>query len=521
MKKLSLGIQDFAAFKASNLIYVDKTRLIHRLIEDGSYYFLSRPRRFGKSLLVSTMEELFSGNKELFEDCWIYDQWDWEKKYPVINISFSQINYRKHGLEKALDHYLLKLAEEHDIQLQSSSYGDRFLELIETLGKETPVAVFIDEYDKPIIDYLEKTRLKQAEENREILKTLYAGIKDQGRYLRFFFMTGVSKFSKVSIFSDLNHLTDITVSRHFANISGYTSAEIQQFYPEHLTGLSREFACSEAEIMEEITLWYNGYSWDGRTFVFNPYSVISLFFHQMFKNFWFETGSPTFLMKKMKEADTKIHEPINREVNENTFIKYDIDHLNTTAIMFQTGYLTIKNADWRKNTYRLDFPNKEVRDSFLNFAVEHYADSSPDEMSYIVELLLEALARNEMERFLTALQALFSSITVKQLDKVKEYEGFYHSVIYIVLKLLGIQIQCEVQSSFGSTDAVIMTEEYIYVLEFKMGTAASALEQIKQKKYHAPYLADKRDLVLVGFGFDKAERNLTDVLVEQVAAPST
>ncbi|RWX51744.1 PD-(D/E)XK nuclease superfamily protein [Candidatus Electrothrix marina] len=521
MKKLGLGVQEFSKFKKNNLIYVDKTELIHRLIDDGSYYFLSRPRRFGKSLLVSTMEELFSGNKESFEHCWIYDQWDWEKKYPVITLSFSKIAYQEQGLKKALERLLCREAAKHGIQLESTNYSDQFLELIETLGNKIPVVVLIDEYDKPIIDYLEQSQLGQAQENRKILKTLYAGIKDQDRYLRFFFMTGVSKFSKVSIFSDLNHLTDITISRHFSGISGYTKAEIQQFYPDYLTALSREFACSEAEIMEDVTQWYNGYSWDGRTFVFNPYSIISLFFHQMFKNFWFETGSPTFLIKKIKEADTKIHEPINREVNENTFIKYDIDHLNTTAIMFQAGYLTIKDADWRKNTYRLDFPNKEVRDSFLNFAVEHYADSSPDEMSYITELLLEALACNEMERFLTALQALFSSITVKQLDKVKEYEGFYHSVIYIVLRLLGIKIQCEVQSSFGSTDAVIMNEEYIYVLEFKMGTAASALEQIKQRKYHAPYLADKRELVLVGFGFDKTERNLTEVLVEQVVAPSS
>ncbi|MCI5163320.1 MAG: hypothetical protein D3917_15130 [Candidatus Electrothrix sp. AX5] len=471
--------------------------------------------------MVNTMEELFSGNKELFKGCWIYDQWDWEKKYPVITISFSRINYRKHGLEKALDLYLLKLAEEHGIQLKSPSYGDRFLELIETLGKETPAVVLIDEYDKPIIDYLEQTRFGQAQENREILKTLYAGIKDLGRYLRFFFMTGVSKFSKVSIFSDLNHLTDITLIRHFAAITGYSATEIRTYYGAYLQALADEFSLSQDEIMKQMAQWYNGYSWDGNTFLFNPYSVLRLFYEQEFKNFWFETGSPTFLIKKLKEGGKKINESINKEVKETAFNKYDIDHLNITAIMFQTGYLTIKKKDKRCGEYLLEFPNKEVRDSFLNFAVEHYADSSPDEMSYIVDLLLEALARNEMERFLPALQALFSSITVKQLDKVKEYEGFYHSVIYIVLKLLGIQIQCEVQSSFGSTDAVIMTEEYIYVLEFKMGTAASALEQIKQRKYHAPYLADQRDLVLVGFGFDKAQRNLTEVLVEQIAAPSS
>ncbi|MCI5145751.1 MAG: AAA family ATPase [Candidatus Electrothrix sp. AR3] len=520
MKKLGLGIQELSKFKKNDLIYVDKTELIHRLIDDGSYYFLSRPRRFGKSLLVNTLRNIFSGDKSLFEGCWIYDKWDWNKKYPVIKISFAEIEYRTLGLEKALELFFTEQAAQYNIIFRSESYSGKFLELIKELGKETPVAVLIDEYDKPIIDYLEQSNFSQAQENREILKTLYAGIKDQDRYLRFFFMTGVSKFSKVSIFSDLNHLTDITLIRHFAAITGYSATEIRTYYGDYLQALADEFSLSQDEIMEQMAQWYNGYSWDGNTFLFNPYSVLRLFYEQEFKNFWFETGSPTFLIKKLKEGGKKINESINKEVKETAFNKYDIDHLNITAIMFQTGYLTIKKKDRRCGEYLLEFPNKEVRDSFLNFAVEHYADSSSDEMSYIVELLLEALARNEMEHFLSALQALFSSITVKQLDKIKEYEGFYHSVIYIVLKMLGIQIQCEVQSSFGSTDAVIMTEEYIYVLEFKMGTAVSALEQIKQKKYHAPYLVDKRDLVLVGFGFDKAERNLTDVLVEQVAAPS-
>ena len=516
MKKLSLGIQDFAAFNANKLIYVDKTRLIHRLIDDGSYYFLSRPRRFGKSLLVSTMQELFSGNKELFKDCWIYDQWDWEKKYPVIRISFAEIDYRSLGLEKALELFLTDQAEQHNVRLTSTSYGGQFLELIKEVGKETPVAVFIDEYDKPIIDYLEHTHFEQALENREILKTLYAGIKDQGKYLRFFFMTGVSKFSKVSIFSDLNHLTDITLIRHFSAITGYTEAEIKTYYSAYLQALADELGLSQDDTMQQVARWYNGYSWDGSTFLFNPYSVLRLLYEQEFKNFWFETGTPTFLINRLKEGGKKINESINKAVKESAFNKYDIDNINITAIMFQTGYLTIKKADRSYGEYLLEFPNKEVRDSFLDFAVEHYADSSRDEMSYIVEMLLEALALNEMERFLKPLQALFSSITVKQLDKVKEYEGFYHSIIYIVLKLLGIQIRCEVQSHFGSTDAVIKTEKYIYVVEFKMGTAASAVKQIKQRKYHAPYLADKRELVLVGFGFDKAERNLTDVLVEQV-----
>jgi len=516
MKKLGLGIQKLAEFKARNLIYVDKTELIYKLIDDGKYYFFSRPRRFGKSLLVDTIQELFSANKALFEGCWVYDKWDWDKKYPVIKLSFAEMSYRENGLKKALELYLLKLADEHGIQLEAPSYGGQFLELIETLGKETPVVVLIDEYDKPIIDYLEKSAMKQALENREILKTLYAGVKDQGEYLRFFFMTGVSKFSKVSIFSDLNHLTDITLSKHFANIVGYSEAEIKKYYAFYLSSLSQELEQPESEMLQEIAYWYDGYSWDGKTFVFNPYSIISLFYQQEFGNFWFETGTPTFLIKKLKETNKRINGSINKLVKASTFNKYDVDNINITAIMFQTGYLTIKKYDRKTRRYLLEFPNEEVREAFLDFAVKHYANSTPGEMESVVDTLLEALAHTDMHSFFTALQALFSSITVKQLDKVKEYEGFYHSIIYIVLKIVGIHITCEVQSHFGTTDAVIKTDTTIYVLEFKMGSAQSAIDQINKKQYYAPYLADNRDVLIVGFGFNKAHRNLEDYLVEKL-----
>jgi hypothetical protein len=516
MKKLGLGIQELSKFREKNLIYVDKTKLIHKLIDEGDYYFLSRPRRFGKSLLVSTICALFSCEKSLFKDCWIYDRWNWEKKRPVIKISFSKINYREDGLKKALERALSKQAEIHGIELKTASYGDQFLELIETLGRETPVAVLIDEYDKPIIDYLEKSEFEKARDNREILKTFYAGVKDQDKYIRFFFITGVSKFSRVSIFSDLNHLTDITISRHFPDITGYTETEIKKYYSHYLKKLSKELQLSESETIKEIARWYDGYSWDGKTFVFNPYSIISLFYHEAFRNFWFETGTPTFLIKKMKEVGNKFNQSINKEVDESAFNKYDIDNINITAIMFQTGYLTIKKADYMQNKYSIDFPNKEVRDSFLNFAVENYADTSQDEMEYIVDILLDAVNQNNMKDFFSALQSLFSSISVKQLEKVKEYEGFYHSIIYIVLKIVGIKIECEIQSSFGATDAVIKTKDYIYVLEFKMGYAKSAVDQIKKKKYYAPYLSDKRDVFIVGFGINKAKRNLEDFIVEEM-----
>lgn len=516
MKKLGLGIQTFSEFKAKNLVYVDKTELIHKLIDDGKYYFLSRPRRFGKSLLVDTLKELFAANKPLFEECWVYDRWDWDTTYPVVKLSFSEISYREQGLEAALEAYLSKMAAAHGVQFKTIGYGARFLELIETLGRETSVVVLIDEYDKPIIDYLERSEFKQAEANREILKTFYAGVKDQDQYLRFFFITGVSKFSRVSIFSDLNHLTDITIHDNFATLVGYSEAEIINDYGPYLELVARKFRVSQAELLQKIREWYNGYSWDGVNFVHNPYSILSLFHAEAFKNYWFETGTPTFLIKKWKEANYKLDQSINKLVKESTFNKYDVDNINLTAIMFQTGYLTIKQIDHEANRYVLDFPNKEVEDSFMDFAVERYANSSPEEMEYIVNSLVEALEQNDVQRFFITLQALFSSITVKQLDKVKDYEGFYHSIIYIVLKIVGIQIDCEIQSHFGTTDAVIKTADTVYVVEFKMGTAQSALDQIKSKKYYAPYLVDKREIVMVGFGLSKAERNLAEYRIEMV-----
>ncbi|MCP4752788.1 MAG: AAA family ATPase, partial [Proteobacteria bacterium] len=493
---------------------------IHALIDQGSYYFLSRPRRFGKSLLVNTIKDLFEGVRENFEGCWVYDQWNWDEKYTVIKISFSEVSYRARGLEKALEIYLAQLAERHGVRFETTSYSEQFLELIRKLGEKKPVVTLIDEYDKPIIDYLEESEMDRARENREILKTFYSGVKDQDQYIRFFFITGVSKFSRVSIFSDLNHLTDISVTKRFSNIVGYSEEEIEKHYKPYLEALAHEFETTEKEIMGKIRRWYNGYSWDGKTFLLNPYSVISLLFGKEFKNYWFETGSPTFLIKKLKESGGKINASINKFVKESVFNKFDIENLNTTAIMFQTGYLTIKAYDKNESRYLLDFPNKEVRDSFLEYAVENYANSSSESMEYIVDSLIESLHQNDMESFFTGLKSLFSSITVKQLEKVKEYEGFYHSIIYIVLKIIGIRIQCEIQSSFGATDAVVQTDEYIYIFEFKMGTAQSAIDQIKKKKYCAPHLSDKREVVIVGFSFDKAERNLVEMLTETVKPES-
>ena len=512
MEKLGLGIQELSEFKKTNAVYVDKTQIIHRLIDKGKYYFLSRPRRFGKSLLVNTLKELFSGNQELFENCWVYDHWNWEESFPVLHISFAEIQHRDLGLKQALDRHISKLAASHGIELESPVYSGKFLELIAKLGR---VVILIDEYDKPIIDHLERSEIRQAKENRETLKSFYAGIKDQGRFIRFLFLTGVSKFSKVSIFSDLNHLTDITLHNDYGTLLGYTRDEIQRNYPLHLEQLANSLKIPQDRLLEKIREWYDGYSWDGVHFLHNPYSVLRLLDGKAFRNYWFATGTPTFLVRKLKETGANIHDSLNKPVNERAFDSYDVEDLNLTALFFQTGYFTVKQADSLENRFLLDFPNKEVREAFLEFASVHYADSSTNEMSHVVETLTESLEKRDMKAFLAAFQALFSSITAKQLEHVRNYEGFYHSVVFIVLRLLGVHIECEVQSNFGATDAVIKTDSTIFVLEFKNDTASQgakdALDQIRRKKYHEPYLTDKRDLLLVGISFDPQQRNLTEI----------
>jgi len=315
MKKiLALGHQEFSEVIGNNCIYVDKTEIIYNLINQGSYYFLSRPRRFGKSLLANTIKELFLGNKELFKSLWIYDKWDWETKYPVIKISFSNIAHAVIGLEQAINNMLDKLAESNNIVYNSKSYPDKFQELIEKLSEKAPVTIIIDEYDKPIIDYIEVVRKPTAEEsseqikskakqNRDTLKNFYSVLKDLDKNIRFLFITGVSKFSQVSIFSDLNNLSDITLDEKYSQIVGWTKEEIQHYFPDYIEGVAEKYRGIFPDIMQQITDWYNGYSWDGTTKVFNPVSVMNLFDKRSFRNYWFATGTPTFLLRYIKREE--------------------------------------------------------------------------------------------------------------------------------------------------------------------------------------------------------------------------
>jgi len=297
MKNLPIGIQTLSEIRAKNGIYVDKTRLVHQLVTTGKYYFLSRPRRFGKSLLVSTLKELYEAKQAVFEGLWIHDQWDWTKKNPVLHFSFDGMNYEALGLGQAISDELTDMAEEHEVELTSTDFKAKFKELLRKVSKKHgKIALLIDEYDKPIIDYLELDTMDTAKANRDVLRSFYSVLKSADAQLELVFITGISKFSKVSLFSHLNNLTDITLNERYGTLTGYTQEEVAHYFQDYLKPIEAKLGLSPEALLENMRVWYNGYSWDGVARVYNPFGTLCFLFDRVFRNYWFSTGSPRFLI---------------------------------------------------------------------------------------------------------------------------------------------------------------------------------------------------------------------------------
>ena len=510
MKRLPLGIQTFEDIRERQLFYQDKTNYIFDLLRTQKYSFLSRPRRFGKSLLLSTIRSIYEGRKDLFEGLWIENQWDWTRIRPVIHIGFSSIDYQNLGLESAIYAELDKVANNHNIVLTKESYVQRFKELIEKLKKEKGnVVLLIDEYDKPIIDYLGRKE-EQAEVNRGILKSFYSIIKDSDANLEFMLITGVSKFSKVSIFSELNNLTDLTLHHRYVALTGITQEELETSFEEEIKELAAYDGRTETEQKAKIKEWYNGYSWDGKTFLYNPYSLLSYFDSWEFRNFWFETGTPTFLLNLMQQKHRVKVEEV--ELGFAALAAFDIQRLDIYPLLFQTGYLTIKSKT-QDGLYILDYPNKEVRQSMLEYLIGHlrheeYALSTP-----MVVHLQRAFDANDLERVIRLIKSIFKNIP-NQIFKA-DGEFYYHSLVYLVFFYLGQYIDSEVNTNNGRLDCVVKTAQYIYILEFKFNeSAAVALEQIKTKGYAEKYYADEREKVLIGINFSQETKTVESWLTE-------
>ncbi|SFF05798.1 ATP-binding protein [Thermoflexibacter ruber] len=510
MKKLPLGVQDFKKIIEGNYLYVDKTAFIYQLINSASYLFMSRPRRFGKSLLISILQELFRGHKALFAGLWIEDKLAWEA-YPTIVIDFNTMSYKEKPLIDELSKQLLLQAKEYEITLKEDNYKHQFTELIRSLSKKYKkrVVVLVDEYDKALTDMLELP--DRLDENRRTLKNFYSTIKSEDPYLHFVLLTGVSKFGKISIFSDLNNLLDLTLDQSLTCLFGYTQQELEHYFMPHLEQASKRLATPLPDLLETIKYWYNGYSWDGKNTLYNPFSILSFFYHARFSNYWFDTGTPTFLTKLLKERKTPSYQLDNLLSDEMGVSYADPERIDAISLLFQTGYLTIKEADWRAAppALTLSYPNFEVKESFLKYLLAEYTNFRPNEISTdILARIKKAILGQDWEDFFDVLHAVFASVPY-QIFKTEE--AYFHSLTHVVLKLTDMVVFSEVVTNRGRMDMVLSTPTHIYIFEFKTkGTAGEALAQIIQQGYAERFATEGKEIALVGVVFDSENKGVKE-----------
>lgn len=515
MKNLPIGIQAFDKLIEGGYIYVDKTEIIHRLVTTGATYFLSRPRRFGKSLLLNTLKSLFEGQQALFSGLWIENQWDWSKSNPVLHFSFDAMSYEQLGLKDAILQELKSLADSHNLVLETPDYKSQFRELIQQLhDRYGKVVLLIDEYDKPIIDYLEKHTIEQAKVNREILRNFYSVIKSADEYLQLVFITGISKFAQVSIFSHLNNLHDITLNPQYATLTGYTQQELEHYFEDHLQAVQTVLGVDRQRLLDGIREWYNGYSWDGVQRVYNPFGVLRFFAAQRFTNFWFSTGSPRFLVEQMRKL--QVFKVENTPANNTTFERYDIENLDLTSILFQAGYLTVKELDLWTGDMILDYPNKEVRQSMYQFLIDDLAkDAHRTDTGLTIRNLKQAFTEGNLSQVREILDGLLADLPSEVFDK--KSEGLYHGLIHLVFSYLGMYAQSEVHSARGRADAVVQTASDVYIFEFKFNiTAADALAQIKQRGYADRYRSSGKKLTGIGVNFSTEARGIDEWMEETI-----
>ena len=512
-RKLPIGIQTLAKLREDGCYYVDKTGLAMQLVAEGSHYFLSRPRRFGKSLFLDTLKELFEGNRALFTGLAAEPLWDWGTQHPVVRISFGAGVVKSPAeLADVLDGQLLSQELRCGLAQQNLSIRRRFSHLIEYLHLQTGqrVVVLVDEYDKPILDNIDNRAV--ALEVREGLKDLYSVIKDSDAHIRFAFLTGVSKFSKVSLFSGLNNLKDITLDERYSALCGYTDADVDTVFAAELPGLDRQ----------QIRDWYNGYNWLG-TSVYNPFDLLLLFDSREFRPYWFETGTPTFLVKLLTERQFFTPSISRLHASESLLSAFDVEAISTEALLWQTGYLTLagQRQTGARTMYALDYPNVEVR-SGLNDALLKglMGDASLAEQVQI--RLFDVLSALDFVALKTHFQSLYSSIAHQWYtsNPITQYEGFYASVFYSHFSALGLDIRLEDATNQGRIDMTVLLNGHIFLFEFKVVESypnGTALQQIKDRAYADKYRSRGEPIHLIGVEFSKASRNIVGFEVETLA----
>jgi hypothetical protein len=506
MKKLPIGISDFKKLREENFIYVDKTQYIYKLItEGGGYYFLSRPRRFGKSLLISTIRYLFEGRKELFKGLYIEDKWDWNDVHPVIRIDLSQIAITKEDdFEVQMELLLKEIGEDYKYRYEKKykTSGNLFLLIKKCYDYyKKKVVILVDEYDKVILDNIENKT--EVEKIRESLKNFYGVLKGMDEYIRFVLITGVSKFSKISLFSGLNQLKDISLDPRYGNICGYTQEELENYFKDYLEGLDKE----------EIKEWYNGYNFLQEK-LYNPFDILLYLDTKKFKNYWYETGKTKFLFKLLKNKDYQLPYLNKVYYTDEILDKFDIEYISIEALMFQTGYLTIKEVKQiqSEEMYILDYPNKEVRQSFNRDLLFYITKNYHTDKTYNLKI---AIINENILEIKNQLDIFFNSISYNILKN----EYVYQAAIYGLIYSTGFNIILEDTTSKGRIDLTILVNRSIYIMEFKViqdeKEKGKALNQILEKEYYKKYLNYEK-IYIIGIELDKTKKQISNFEYQQV-----
>ena len=526
--KYPIGIQDFESIINGGYVYVDKTSIIHQLVTKGKIYFLSRPRRFGKSLLVSTLKAYFQGRKELFKGLAIDELENEWAEHPVFHLDFNGENYTEPGkLEEKIIGAVETWEAEYGRDPYKKALGDRFIYVLAQASKKygRRSVVLIDEYDKPLLDVLDtgfttmvdgENRLLE-DHHRNILKGFYSVFKGADEHLQFVLLTGVTKFSQVSVFSGFNQPSDISLDARYEALCGITEDELYEYFEVQISVLAQKYKCTPDEMKLRLKLQYDGYHFSEElTDIYNPFSILNAFDKRRIADYWFATGTPTYLIRLLNHTQENLNELTGKYYRPSQFIDYKADVEKPLPMIFQSGYLTIKDCDLDMDTYLLDFPNNEVKNGFVTMIVADYLKSKTDAGSWVLEAV-NALRNADLEQFRKQLTSFLADIpySMRRKEDEREKERYFHYTFYLLMRMVSCYtVYTEKQQSEGRVDCIIETPNYVYVFEFKLnGTADEAMKQIEDKGYVRPYEADKRKLFKVGVVFSSETGTISDFKV--------
>ena len=514
LQKLPIGLQSFERLRCDGYFYIDKTAHVYRLVEEGKYYFLSRPRRFGKSILLSTLKAYFEGKRQLFEGLAISElEKDW-LEYPILHIDLNTEVYdTKEKLEWKLENFLSAAEKLYGRETTERTIPTRFEGIIQRAYQKTGrgVVILVDEYDKPLLQAIGNNDLQNA--YRATLKGFYGALKSQDACIKFAFLTGVTKFGKVSVFSDLNNLRDISMLKKYHDVCGITEEELLTCFSANIDSLADECGITREQCIEKLRERYDGYRFhQNANGLYNPFSVLNTFASNEFGSYWFETGTPSYLVELLQKYDYNLDLMEHSRVEADVLNSVDVDSSNPIPVIYQSGYLTIKSYDEQFGRYLLGFPNKEVAEGFVKYLAPYYLNKLHTKAAFDIANFIEDVRGGQPEQFCKRLKSLFADTPY---ELVQNLENHYQNIVWVMFKLMGFHVQAEYHTSDGRIDLVLQTPKYCYVIEFKLdGSAEEALQQIKDKSYTLPFEQNGQHIFRIGMNFSNATRNIENYVIE-------